>query len=313
MLQYIWVYIKGIAMGAADVVPGVSGGTIAFITGIYERLIQAIKNIIPGLKLLFKGKFKQFWKSIDGNFLIVLILGIATSFLTLAHVVTYCMDFYPVLTWAFFFGLILASTLFVARDVKWGWKTVIAFIAFTVLAFFVTSPENAPFNSADSYWFIFICGAIAICAMILPGISGSFILLLLGKYYFMMDALKNFNIGVILVFVIGAFIGIVTFSNVLSWLFKHFKMITLAALTGFMFGSLNKIWPWKKILSTYENKDGMIKPLTERNVSPTEFEQITGADNQLLFVILMMLIGFLLVFAIEFISNRLKKNTEGTV
>ena len=295
-------------MGAADVVPGVSGGTIAFITGIYERLITAIKNVIPGLKLFFKGKFREFWKMIDGTFLLFLILGIATSFLTLAHAVTGAMDNYPILTWAFFFGLVLASTLFIGKTVKWNWKTVLAFLLFMVVAFFVTSPENRPLNTDDSYWFIFLCGAIAICAMILPGISGSFILLLLGNYFFMMDALKNFEFGVILVFIAGAFIGIVSFSNILSWFFKHFKMLTLASLTGFMFGSLNKIWPWKQVLTTYENKDGIIKPLTEKNVLPSEFKQIAGTENQLLFAILIMLIGFVLVFAIEFISGKLKKN-----
>ncbi len=312
MRQLIWVYLKGIAMGAADVVPGVSGGTIAFITGIYERLIRAIKNLLPSLKLFFKGQFKEFWKKIDGTFLLFLILGIATSFLTLAHVVTFAMDHYPVLTWAFFFGLIIASTLFVGRTVKWNWKTILAFMVFTVIAFVITSPENAPLNSDNAYWYIFLCGAIAICAMILPGISGSFILLLLGKYYFMMDALKNFEIVYILVFVLGALIGIVSFANVLSWLFKHFEMITLASLTGFMFGSLNKIWPWKETLQTYEYK-GVMKPLVEKNISPVQFDAIQGNDNQLLWAILIMIFGFVLIFAIEFLSLKLKKETAKEV
>lgn len=294
MLQYIWVYLKGIAMGAADVVPGVSGGTIAFISGIYERLITAIKNVVPALKLFFKGKFKEFWKMIDGTFLLFLVLGIVTSFLTLAHAVTGAMENYPILTWAFFFGLVLASTLFVGKTVKWSWKTVLAFLLFAVLAFFVTSPENTPLVVENpTYWYIFLCGAIAICAMILPGISGSFILLLLGEYIFMMNVLKNFDIIYILIFAAGALIGIVSFANVLSWLFKKFEIMTLASLTGFMFGSLNKLWPWK-------NATGEI----EKNVLPGQFL----GDNYLLGAILLFIIGFVLIFGIEFISNRLKKN-----
>lgn len=294
MLQYIGVYLKGIAMGAADVVPGVSGGTIAFISGIYERLITAIKNVVPALKLFFKGKFKEFWKMIDGTFLLFLVLGIVTSFLTLAHAVTGAMENYPILTWAFFFGLVLASTLFVGKTVKWSWKTVLAFLLFAVLAFFVTSPENTPLVVENpTYWYIFLCGAIAICAMILPGISGSFILLLLGEYIFMMNVLKNFDIIYILIFAAGALIGIVSFANVLSWLFKKFEIMTLASLTGFMFGSLNKLWPWK-------NATGEI----EKNVLPGQFL----GDNYLLGAILLFIIGFVLIFGIEFISNRLKKN-----
>lgn len=307
----ILLFAKGVAMGAADVVPGVSGGTIAFITGIYERLITAIKSIVPGLKLFFKGRFKEFWISIDGTFLVCLVAGIATSLFSLAHLMTYLLDHYPIRLWSFFFGLILASTVFVARDVKWNWKTILAFLLFTVLAFFVTSPENAPLHSNDSdLWYIFLCGAIAICAMILPGISGSFILVLLGKYDFVLEAVKKFDIPVILVFLLGAIIGIISFSNILSWLFKHFKMITLAALTGFMFGSLNKIWPWKETLETYVNSEGILTPLAERNLSPMRFEAVTGADNHLLLAIMWMVIGFVLIFTIEFINGKLKKEKK---
>lgn len=262
-------------MGAADVVPGVSGGTIAFISGIYERLIQAIKNILPNLSLLFKGKFKTFRKNIDGTFLICLVVGIAVSLFSLAHLMTYLLDHYPIPVWSFFFGLVLASVFFVAKDIRWNWKTMLALLIFAILAFFVTSPENAPLVTVPSYWFIFLCAAIAICAMILPGISGSFILVLLGQYYFVLEAVKTLNIPIILVFIAGALVGIITFSNVLSRLFKHFKVITLAALTGFMVGSLNKIWPRKETLSTYIDNDGITKSLVERNVGPMQFETIT--------------------------------------
>jgi putative membrane protein len=314
MKQLIWTYLKGVAMGVADVIPGVSGGTIAFITGIYERLITAIKNVnVENGKLFFSGKFKLFWKNIDGTFLLCLILGIATSFLLFARVITHLLDNYPVLVMAFFFGLILASTFFVGKAVEWNWKTVVAFILFTIVAFCVTNPSNSPLPGIDSYWFIFLCGMIAICAMILPGISGSFILLLLGQYYAMMTALKDFNIAVILTFIAGALIGITSFSRLLSWLFKHFKMITLSALAGFMFGSLNKIWPWKNTLVSYIGKDGVIRPLTEENVSPARYEELTHDTNHLLGAIALLVIGSVMILAIEYVSGKIKKNVVGEI
>ena len=311
MKQYIWVYLKGVCMGVADIIPGVSGGTIAFITGIYERLIQAIKSInFKNLKLLFTGKIKQFWKNVDAAFLLCVVSGIATSFLTLVHLMTYLLETQPILVWSFFLGLVLASTFFVGRGVKWNWKTVLAFVLLCVAAFFLTSPDNTPISSTSSYWYIFLCGAIAVCVMILPGVSGGFILVLLGQYYFMLNALKNFDMLVILTFVSGALIGVVSFSNVLSWLLKHFKMITLASLAGFMLGSLNKLYPWKHTLTTYTDKEGIIRPLTEKNVLPSNFETLTGNDSQFLYAILLMLVGFSLVFVIEFISLKFKKDNK---
>lgn len=301
MKNLLLTYLKGVGMGASDVVPGVSGGTIAFITGIYERLITAIKNINgKNLKLFFTGHFKECWKNIDGTFLVCLILGIATSFLSLAKLITWLIASYPTFVWSFFFGLIIASTLFVGKKVKWNGKTVIVFLLFALLSFFITSPTNAPLNSGHALWYIFICGAIAICAMILPGISGSFILVLLGEYIYVMNSLVSLNVLVLLVFLAGAIIGILSFSNILSWLFKHFEMITLAALAGFMFGSLNKIWPWKQTLTTYTDRHGNIEPLTQRNILPDSF------DAAFLLSITLILIGFFLVFGLE----KLAKNKE---
>jgi len=311
MKNLILTYFKGVAMGASDVIPGVSGGTIAFITGIYERLINAIKGVnFNSLKLLFTGKIKAFWKAIDGTFLVFLIAGIATSFLSLAKLITYLLENQPVLVWAFFFGLIIASTVFVGKTVKWNYKTILAFIIFTIVAFFITSPERAPLASNHQLWYIFLCGCIAICAMILPGISGSFILLLLGEYLFVLKALTAFNMPVILIFLAGALIGIVSFANVLSWLFKHFKMITLASLTGFMFGSLNKIWPWKEDLTFYTDSEGISHALTQRNILPGEYESLTGNPSHLFAVIGLILIGFILIFAIEYIAEVIKKRRE---
>jgi len=304
MKKWIMVFLKGMGMGAADVIPGVSGGTIAFITGIYERLITAIKNVNwPNIKLFFTGHFKEFWKNIDGTFLLCLIAGIITSFLSLAKLMTYLLENQPVLVWAFFFGLIMASTLFIGKDVKWNWKTVLTFCIFVVLSYFITSPENQPLNATDANWYIFICGAIAICAMILPGISGSFILVLLGEYFFMLKAISDLNIVPIIIFACGAVIGLLSFANLLSWLFKHFKMITLAALTGFMLGSLNKIWPWKQTLETYIDRHDVVRPLTQLNVLPQNYD----GDPQILAAILLVIFGFAIIFIIEFIAKKLAK------
>lgn len=305
MKKRILLFLKGMAMGASDVVPGVSGGTIAFITGIYERLIHAIKSInINNLKLFFTGKFKEFWKNIDGGFLLCVLAGIAVSFLSLAKLITYLIAEYPTFVWAFFFGLILASTIFVGRKVKWNWKSVLAFLIFATVSFMITSPENAPLAQNDSYWYIFVCGAIAICAMILPGISGSFILVLLGEYMFMLESLTNLDIVVIMIFAAGAIIGILSFSHVLDWLFKHFEAMTLASLTGFMFGSLNKIWPWKETLKTFVNRKGETEPLVQKNILPNQF------DSQLAYTILLIVLGLAIIFVIEYIAKKIQTNRK---
>lgn len=297
--QYAMITFKGIAMGAADVVPGVSGGTIAFIVGIYEELIESIKSINPAnLKLLFTGKIGAFWKAINANFLLSLVLGIAISIFSLAKLITYLLETHPILVWAFFFGLVLASTWFVSKDIKrWNWKTIACFIigALTALYITIATPAETP----DGLWFIFLSGAIAICAMILPGISGSFILVLLGKYYFIMDAVKSFNIPVMLVFILGAFLGITSFSHILSYTLRKYHDITIAVLAGFMLGSLNKVWPWKEVVETYTDNHGIVKPLVESNILPNELIwQGFG----------LMIAGFLLVYVLEKISGQKERN-----
>ena len=290
--DYAVLTLKGMAMGAADVVPGVSGGTIAFIAGIYDELIDSIKSIdMYALKQLFSGKITAFWKSINGNFLVALLLGIGISVFSLAKLITYLLVTEPVLVWSFFFGLVLASTWFVSKDIKeWGWKTIVGFLAGAVIAFYIT--VATPANTPDSWWFIFLCGAIAICAMILPGISGSFILVLLGKYFFIMEAVKTLDLIVIGVFAAGAVMGITTFSRVLSFALKNFRNITMSVLAGFMLGSLNKVWPWKVVESMTRNG---VTYQTEHNVAPNELQ----AEACVL-----MLIGFFLVYALEKISVR---------
>ena len=293
--DYGMLMLKGIAMGAADVVPGVSGGTVAFIVGIYEELINSIKSINPtNLKLLFSLRIAEFWKAINANFLLALVSGIAISIFSLAKLITYLLENEPVLVWAFFFGLVLSSTYFVAKTItQWDWKTYLFFVIGTVGAYFIT--VATPTETPNNLFFIFLCGAIAICAMILPGISGSFILVLLGKYFYIMSAVKSLDIVVMLVFMCGAFIGITSFSNVLSFLLRRFHNTTIATLAGFMLGSLNKVWPWKETVETYVDSHGHIKPLVEENILP----------NTLLWEgIGLMLFGFILVYVLEKISQK---------
>ncbi|WP_302525702.1 DUF368 domain-containing protein [Phocaeicola barnesiae] len=296
--DYAFLTLKGMAMGAADVVPGVSGGTIAFIVGIYDELINSIKSINgESLKLFFTGKWIAFCKQINAAFLFSIILGIGISIFSLAKVITWLLTDHPVLVWAFFFGLVLASTWFVSKDIKeWNWKTILAFIVGAAVAYYITvaTPAETPTNLL----FIFLCGVIAICAMILPGISGSFILVLLGKYFFIMEAVKTFNIKIILVFAAGAFIGITTFSRLLSFALKHFRNITLSVLTGFMLGSLNKVWPWKETVQTYVDSHGVVKPLVETNILPNVYVWEAAV---------LMVVGFLLVYLLEKLSAKSAK------
>ncbi|MBS1352043.1 MAG: DUF368 domain-containing protein [Coprobacter sp.] len=293
--EYAVLVLKGMGMGAADVVPGVSGGTIAFIVGIYDELIDSIKSInMHSLKLLFTGQITAFWKAINANFLLSLLFGIAVSILSLAKLMTYLLVNEPVLVWSFFFGLVLASTWFVSKDIKErNWKTILGFIAGAVIAYYITIAT--PAETSTSLLFIFLCGAIAICAMILPGISGSFILVLLGKYFYIMEAVNKLDLIVLGVFAFGALLGITSFSRVLSYALKHFRNITLSVLTGFMLGSLNKVWPWKEVVETYTDTHGEVKPLVENNILPNEY-LVEG--------IILMVIGFALVYVLEKLSSK---------
>ena len=290
--DYAVLTLKGMAMGAADVVPGVSGGTIAFIAGIYDELINSIKSInMHSLKLLFTGKIAAFWKAINGNFLFALLLGIAISVFSLAKLITYLLLNEPVLVWSFFFGLVLASTWFVTKDIKgWNWKTVAGFVGGAVTAYYIT--VATPAETSTNLMFIFLCGAIAICAMILPGISGSFILVLLGKYFYVMEAVKTLDLIVLGVFAFGAALGITSFSRVLSYALKNFRNVTLSVLSGFMLGSLNKVWPWKEVEKLVS--DGH-EVMIEHNIAP---------NTEVAEAVVLMLIGFILVYVLEKISAK---------
>jgi len=244
-IQLALLSLKGVAMGAADVVPGVSGGTIAFISGIYEELIESINNINLGaLKVLKKEGFKSFWNHINGTFFVFLFAGIIISIASLAKVVTYFLEVHPVLIWSFFFGLIIASVWLIGKTIKkWSPGVILTLLIGTAIAFYISSIESVA--TVDAKWYIFLSGSIAICAMILPGISGSFILVLMGSYHLVLEAVKSRDLAVIALFAAGCLIGLLTFARLLKYLFNHFKEITIALLTGFMVGSLYKVWPWK--------------------------------------------------------------------
>ncbi len=302
--EYLLLYGKGVAMGAADVVPGVSGGTIAFISGIYEELIHSIKESGNAAKVyLLKGKFKAFYEAINGNFLVALFAGIATSILLLANVVLYLLENKPVPLWSFFFGLIIASSVIVWRKITaFTFGVILMFVIGVGIAYFVTIA--APAETPTSYWFIFLSGAIAICAMILPGISGSFILLLMGKYEFILSAVKSMKVGIILTFLAGCIIGVSSFSHLLDWLLRRYHNMAVALLSGFMIGSLNKVWPWKQVIETFTDSHGKIKPLVEHNIGPNAYHEITGNQPEVVLAITMAVVGFCLVYFLELIGNK---------
>ncbi|RIV32522.1 DUF368 domain-containing protein [Flagellimonas lutimaris] len=299
ILDYVFVTLKGMAMGAADVVPGVSGGTIAFISGIYEELITSINNIDFSLiSILKKGGIKAVWQKVNGNFLLALFLGIFISVLSLARFLSWLLENEPILLWSFFFGLVVASIFFVGKEIsKWTLGTVFILIVGAALAFFIT--ELPVSDNTDSLPYLFLSGALAICAMILPGISGAFILVLLGSYKTILDAVHEREIKIILTVGVGAIFGLLSFARLLKWMFNHYKNITLALLTGFILGSLNKIWPWKKVLETKTFGEKTIV-VDDMNVLPGTFE----GDSKLMLAIILAILGFSLIFILERLASK---------
>ncbi|MDN3725029.1 DUF368 domain-containing protein [Aequorivita sp. SDUM287046] len=316
-LQYLTVTAKGLAMGAADVVPGVSGGTIAFISGIYEELIETIHNIDLGFfRSWKKNGFSTAWKQYNLSFLVALFAGVFISIISLAKLITWLLEVYPILVWSFFFGLVIASIVYVGQQIKnWSIGIVIALIVASIFSYFITIAD--PVGSPDSNWFLFLAGFVAIIAMILPGISGAFILLLLGAYTTVIgivtqlgDGITTFNgtlflsaLTKLIIFGTGAIVGLKMFSRILNWMFKHHKNITLAVLTGFMVGALNKIWPWKEVLQYRMNHTGEKVPFIERSVLPQNYD----GNPQVLYALLFVAIGFFTIFLLERIA--VKKGT----
>ena len=302
--SYCALVAKGMAMGAADVVPGVSGGTIAFITGIYDRLLNALKSVNPSLlKVLSNEGFAGVWQRMDGTFLLCVFGGVLTSILSFAHVITWFLAVYPEMLWAFFFGLILVSGLHMIRQVdRWHAGTIAMLLIGMVIAYAVgvlspTSLEPEPLT-------LFFAGAIAICAMILPGISGSFILLMMGLYGPVIDAVKNLDLVVLAIFGTGCIGGLLSFSHVLSWLLKKHRDLALSLLTGLMLGALGKVWPWKETLTSRINSAGEQVPLIQTNVSPMDYEMITGQPAYLVESIGLMIFAIALVGTIEWLGSK---------
>jgi putative membrane protein len=317
------LYAKGLAMGAADVVPGVSGGTIAFITGIYEELLGSIANInIEAFKILKSNGLAAFWKHVNGNFFVVLLAGIFTSIVSLAHLIQYLLQFQAIPTWSFFFGLIAASVFVVGKKIKnknqpgvW-----VAIAIGSAIAYYITLAT--PAQGTDNLLYIFLCGAIAIIAMILPGISGSFILLLMGAYLTVMEnislfigSLKNMDTALLFssalflsVFAIGCITGLLSFSRVLKWMFSKYHDLTVAVLVGFLIGSLNKVWPWKETLETITKYAGTPKekivPVVERNILPETFSQLNGVPSEVLLALALCLFGAALVIILDRFSPK---------
>lgn len=298
--DYLTITFKGMAMGAADVVPGVSGGTIAFITGIYQELIATISGVNLSLVKVWKEEgFKAAWRQLNGPFILALLTGILISVFSIMRIANYLLEEHPVHIWSFFFGLIVASVWFVAKQIpKWNFKVVIGLIAGAAIAFYVVSLPPLG-GGVASNWFLFMAGAIAICAMILPGISGAFILVLLGAYKPITEAAHDFDLKTLAIVGVGAIVGLLSFSRVLKWLFDHHSTITLAVLTGFIAGSLNKIWPWKQVLETAQYGDKSVV-IREASVLPGNFQ----GDPHLVPAVILMLAGFLLILILERIATQ---------
>jgi len=298
--DYFKLFIKGMAMGAADIVPGVSGGTIAFISGIYEELLKSISSINFKIFGLIKDKdIQSAWNKINGNFLFSIFSGILISVFSLSRTITFLIGSYPILVWSFFFGLILSSSLIIGRTVKnWNFQKIISFIIGVFIAYGIT--RLSPVGNPESIFYIFLSGVIAICAMVLPGISGSFILLLMGSYTLILKALNEFDFLVITVFIFGCLTGLLSFARLLNQLFKSYRDLTIAMLTGFLFGSIDKVWPWKIVVLTRVNSSGEIVPFIEKSIMPFYFE----GDPKILFALILAIFGFGIVYILNRISTE---------
>ncbi len=311
MNKHILLFAKGIAMGAADVVPGVSGGTVAFISGIYDELLRSIASVPAALGMLLRGRVLAAWQAANATFLLVLLAGILTSVLSLARLITFLLAVHPIPVWSFFFGLILVSSHLVAREIqRWNWSRFVSFVMGAAFAYWIT--VASPVQWGTDSLSIFFAGSIAICAMILPGISGSFILLLLGLYPFILGAVKGLDINVLMLFSSGCLVGIVSFAGLLRWLLVRWRDLTLALLTGLMLGSLNKLWPWKETLTWHADSHGQQVPLLQTNLLPGRFAEVSGQDPQLLLAILLALGGVLLVLGLEWLAGRRQQSTGCT-
>lgn len=298
--DYIALSVKGFCMGASDVVPGVSGGTMAFILGIYEELIDAIKSFdLKSLQFLVTLKFRPLLDRISWQFLLAVGIGIFTAIFTLSKLLSWLLQNRPVFIWSFFLGLILASVLSVSRRVEaWRILTWLFLVGGTLGSYFLVG--LVPVATPNDYWFLFLCGAVAICAMILPGISGSYILVLLGKYQYVLDAVNHRDFLVLGLVAAGACVGIIAFSRILGWLLKNYHDLMVATLTGLMIGSLRKVWPWKETLESVVDSHGQMVPLVQSNILPGQW------NGEVLAALSLMVAGLLAVLFLDRLGNRIK-------
>ncbi len=302
--DYAIIGLKGMAMGAADVVPGVSGGTIAFITGIYHELLSSLKRCTPAALLIWKHEgFAALWRHVNGNFLAALFIGVLVSLKTFAGLVQSALDSTPVLVWSFFFGLIIASVVLLAKHLpRWRLIDVAAMLAGAIVVVLISLA--APAQLPGYWWIMFLGGFVAICAMILPGISGSFILLLVGLYPVFLSAVTNLEWVLLLSFGAGAIGGLLSFSRFLSWLLEQYHNITIATLIGFLVGSLNVTWPWKQTVSTMIDRHGETVVVQTANVLPGHYQSLVGSSPELLLAICCAIGGLVLVLSVEFFANK---------
>lgn len=305
--KYGLTYLKGMAMGAADIVPGVSGGSIALIAGIYQQLLDSINSFnLDNLLLLKSLQIKEFYARVNGNFLVSLLLGIMTSIFALSRVITFLMEVHPIPLWSFFTGLILVSAFLILKEIKvWNWVIVVSIAIGTAFAWWVTNLP--PTTTPDAYWFTFLAGAIAICAMILPGISGSFILLILGKYETILTALAQKDFFTLALFASGCLVGILSFSRVVAFLLRRFYAVTIGLLSGFMLGSVNELWPWKVVTSWRTSSSGQQKPFLTENILPSDYLAQVGQEPNLVWAIAAFLFGIGMVLFIEWLANKLQE------
>lgn len=306
--KYVLTYFKGMAMGAADIVPGVSGGSIALIAGIYQELLNSINSFtLKNGKLLVGGEVKKFYKSVNGSFLLSLLLGILSSIFLLSGLITFLMSNHPIPLWSFFTGLILISAFMILKEIKrWHKGVILAVVIGTAVAWWVTNLP--PTTTPEALWFTFIAGAIAICAMILPGISGSFILLIMGQYEGILQAVTERNLLKLFVFAAGCLVGILSFSRVVSWLLRKYHSATIGLLSGFMLGSVNELWPWKIVTAWRTSSSGEEKPFLTENILPGSYLQQVGEHPQILAAALAFVFGIGLVLFIEWFASKLMKS-----
>jgi putative membrane protein len=296
LFDYLILSAKGFCMGASDVIPGVSGGTMAFILGIYEELINAIKSFdLKAFQLLMTLKFRALLDHVSWKFLLSLGIGILAAIFSLAKVLSWLLHNQPVLIWSFFFGLILASVVSVSRRIQ-AWRVPVWLSLFggTTGAYLLVG--FVPVSTPNDPWFLFLSGAIAICAMILPGISGSFILVLLGKYMYVLEAVNNRDFLVLFLVALGACVGIVAFSRLLGWLLNNYHDLMVALLTGLMLGSLRKIWPWKETIESRIVGEKVI-PIVQSNVLPE------GFGGEVVSALCLMVMGLLAVLLLDRMGN----------